>query len=291
MNEITTLKEGFLKHLAQNKKSKKTIENYTRYLDRFLKVTQVEHVRAISPESVNMFRVWLKEQNVFSVETQRNETLSVKTQNYHLVALRVFLAYLKKCGHNTLLPKEVTLEQSLNIPLSVANEGDFWSMYQTITGVDGKSYRDRAILLLLGTTGVKVGELCALNRSAFQRTKLSVMGKVQRTVDLLPECVEALESYLLGRKDTDDALFVNNGKRSSSFRLTPRSVQRIVKQCAERASVEVRVTPQSFRNMYVAGLLSGETDATVLKEKVGYQHESTMEKYIGGIEECVGSTE
>ena len=160
-----------------------------------------------------------------------NETYSTKTQNYHLVALRAFLSYLKLCGYNILLPSEVPLEIATTTKLNVTSENNFWKMYESIDGADGKILRDRAIVLMLGTTGVKVGELCMLNKNDLNNDEVFVQGKVNRSVLLSAGCVQVIDEYLNARRDSDEALFVNNGKRvskNSSLRLTPRSVQRVV---------------------------------------------------------------
>jgi len=283
MNEVLSLKEGFLEHLKRNNKSEKTLENYSRYLDRFLRVTKVKKVHDISPLTVKRFRSWLHKHDEVGKETK---IYSAKTINYHLVAVRALLVYARACGHNTLLPKEVLLEHVPFTSISATKEEDFWNIYKCVDGKDGKSYRDKAILLLLATTGLKVSELCALDRSSLENEEVHVPGKVPRIISLVPECNVVLTTYLSARRDSDNALFVNNGKRSQysgDLRLTTRSVQRIVKQYSEKAGVNGTVTPQSLRNMFVASLMQKETGSTSLREKIGYMHESTAQKLISDV--------
>ncbi|KKS30032.1 MAG: Tyrosine recombinase XerC [Parcubacteria group bacterium GW2011_GWA2_43_11] len=270
--KLIYLKEKFLHSLeTEQGKSKKTVENYTRYIDRFLSDTHVIRPDDITLSVVEAYRVML------STSQNGRNVLKSNTQNYHLTALRRFLVYLEREHISTLAPKEIKLTP---VPISIAPNmtGDeVEGLLQAPQGKDIKSLRDCAILHLLFSTGVRVSELCALNANIDMASDtLLVQGKgaKQRSVQLSTEAKDALHAFLHARSDTSEALFVNNGKRVScagETRLSVRSVQRIVKQYATQAGIKMTVTPHTLRHARAHDLLAQGADSTSVQTILGHE--------------------
>lgn len=280
--ELESLKVRFLAYIATEQgKSKKTVENYTRYLNRFLAST-----RATQPKDITLSVVEEYRRDLATPHGSRT-ALKYNTQNYHLTALRRFLTYLRKQHVSSLEPEKVKLTPVHTSPVQGLSLSETHSLLQASQGRDNKSLRDRAILLLLSSTGVRVSELCALNVSSFSGDELVVQGTGARVRSILlsPDTKEALHAYLEARSDTSDALFVNNGKRVSSdgdLRLCARQVQRIVKQCATQVGLECEVTPQILRGAYAQNMLKNGSDVECVQELLGHQHIASTKSYVSG---------
>ncbi|HCC04689.1 TPA: hypothetical protein DEP58_00085 [Patescibacteria group bacterium] len=270
--ELESLKDAYLSSIATEQgKSKKTVENYTRYLDRFFSNTQVIHPKDITIPIVEKYRTGLT-------------VLKTNTQNYHLTALRRLLDYLKKHQVSSLEPEMIKLTPSTTFSVQSMSPHDVRSLLQASQGKDVKSLRDRAILLLFFRTGMRVSELCALDVDSFSDNRLVKYGTgVRARSVLLPtEARDALCAYLDVRSDPHKALFVNNGKRFSSegdTRLSVRQVERIIKQCALQVGIVSVVTPQRLRSLYAQDLLKNGADVGSVQELLGHQHVASTKVY------------
>jgi len=255
LTEIEKNKASFLKYLEfECGRSEKTLENYNRYLKRFLYFSKVKKVKDIDETIIDKYKTWLNAQVTHvgkSVITSR--PFKNITKNYHLTALREFLKYMKHGNVTVLDYKYITLSQIETAPTETLTKEELASLLDLPNSTDCKSVRDKAILLLLLSSGLRVSELCSLNTDIdLSDDTFFVVEKkgIVCEVPLSQQSKKALQDYLWLRKDTEEALFVNNGKRLSSsrgIRLTPRSVQRIVREYAIRAGIEKKVTPQSLR--------------------------------------------
>ncbi|NUQ56902.1 MAG: tyrosine-type recombinase/integrase [Candidatus Paceibacter sp.] len=332
-HNLKELHREFLEYLEVEKgRSLKTVENYDRYLSKFLGFAKVSSPSQIDDETVRKYRLFLNRE-----EKNSGGNLNKKTQNYYLIALRVFLKYLAKRNIASLPPERIELAKTpqrdldlitaeelqrlLDAPLMVAGggksaslrtvitgnspEASFSSASQKSNGNNPRNLRDKAILELLFSTGLRVSELCALNRDSFSEAKngeISIRGKGGkiRVVFISETAKQALKNYLDKRTDTEEALFVSAGTGKVGFRriprydrsqgnqfpssgnvsrLTPRSVERMIKQRATEAGISKKVTPHVIRHCFATDLLSNGADIRAVQTMLGHSNISTTQIY------------
>jgi site-specific recombinase XerD len=282
---LQTLKRQFFEHLEIEKgRSLKTIENYERYLDRFLEFAKVSEPKDISDETVREFRLWLNRQPSGLKTGGRVETLKKKTQNYYLIALRSFLKYLRKRGIDSLSPERIDLAKVAERDLDLISGSDLERLLAAPDTSDIKGLRDRAILELFFSTGLRLSELVSLSRDLdLNKDEFSVRGKGEkvRVVFLSDTAKMALRAYLSARKDMDDALFVQTGKtpRGGDLRLTPRSIERMVRHYAAQAGISKKVTPHVIRHSFATDLLSNGADIRSVQMMLGHSNIATTQIY------------
>lgn len=288
--KIADAKKQFLEYLEiERGRSLKTVENYDRYLIRFFGFAKIKNTSDITDDNVRSFRLYLNRQKGAKKEGQEKSTLKKNTQNYHLIAIRVFLKYLMKNGINALSPDRVELAKISERGLDLISINELQRMFEV---AKKKSKRDSAILQLLFSTGLRVSELCSLNNDIdFQLDELSVRGKGEkiRIVFLSEEAREAIRDYLKDRKDMDEALFVQGGnvrmkqgdkkKENVSLRLSPRSVERMVKQIAIEAGISKKVTPHVIRHSFATDLLRNGADLRSVQMLLGHANIATTQVY------------
>src|SRR3989338_7465299 len=234
-NELEGLKRQFLEYTEIEKgRALKTIENYDHYLTVFLKHTEVKNPKDINDETVRVFRMWLNRQSTGN-NRQTGETLSKKTQNYYLIALRAFLKYLARQVITSLPAERIELAKVGERSLDLISPAELSRLLEAPRGDGVKELRDKAILELLFSTGLRVSELCSLNNDIdLSLGEFSIRGKGSkvRVVFVSDEAKLAISKYLKARKDMSDALFVQIAKEIKAKRsatLPRRSVERIVK--------------------------------------------------------------
>ncbi len=286
MAKLSELKREFLQYLEiERGRSIKTVENYDRYMDRFLVYAKTEDPKKVTETMVREYRLWLNRQPGTKVGREV-QPLKRKTQNYYLIALRAFLKYLRKRGIESLSPEKIELakvpERSLD--LISPNELDRLMKGPDTTTLQG--LRDQAILELLFSTGLRVSELCSLSTDDVDLTRdeFSVRGKGDkvRVVFLSDEAKKAISSYIKARKDMSDALFIQygkNAKNSEDLRLSPRAVQRLMKHYAVKAGITRKVTPHVIRHSFATDLLSNGADLRSVQALLGHAHIGTTQIY------------
>jgi site-specific recombinase XerD len=292
MEKIQDLKRQFLEHTEiERGRSLKTVENYERYLSRFFAQAKIEKPDDITDERLRNYRLWLNRQ----AGTAGN-SLKRNTQNYHLIALRAFLKYLAFRGINSLSPERIELAKTPQRDLDLISGHELERLLQAPSGSDEKSLRDRAILELLFSTGLRVSELCNLNQDDVDLTRdeFSVRGKGDkvRMVFLSPTAKMALKTYLAKRKDMSEHLFVSFRAPNSlskkdkkrelkniETRLTPRSVERLVKQYAIKAGISKKVTPHIIRHSFATDLLQNGADLRSVQALLGHSSITTTQVY------------
>jgi site-specific recombinase XerD len=279
-NDLKNLKVEFLEYLEIEKgRSIKTVENYDRYLSRFLLFSKVSSPARIEESVVREFRLHLNRQEGVS------GTMKHKTQNYYLIAIRAFLKFLRKRNIDSLNPERIELAKVGARDLDLISPDELGRLLQGPKGASLRSLRDRAILELLFSTGLRVSELCRLNRDIdLSRDEFSVRGKGEkiRVVFLSPAAKKAIKDYLDKRGDVDEALFVQMGKASKSakdLRLTPRSVERMVKQYAIKAGITRKVTPHVIRHSFATDLLENGADLRSVQALLGHSNITTTQVY------------
>ena len=297
-SELEQLKREFLEHVEIEKgNSLKTVNNYDHYISRFLDFAKIDNPNDITDEKIRDFRLFLNRQPGVKVRGQSASTLKKNTQNYYLIALRTFLKYLMKRKVTSLSPDRIDLakikERSLDlISVDELNRLLKSPIAENLSGKKDdilKIQRDKAILELFFSTGLRLSELCSLNRDLdLSKDEFSIRGKGEkvRVVFLSDSAKDAIRDYLKGRKDLDEPLFIqysrNIGKGNKSGysgRLTPRSIERIVKYYAIKAGISKKVTPHVIRHSFATDLLSNGADIRSVQMMLGHANIATTQIY------------
>lgn len=285
-NELQLLVREFLEHLEIEKgRSIKTIQNYDHYLMRFLDFSKLTSPKQLNENVIREYRLWLNRQDAGKKPGGVKETLKRKTQNYYLIALRAFLKYLRKRGIESASPERIELAKVGDRSLDLISIDELTRLLKAPQGSAVKALRDRAILELLFSTGLRVSELCSLDRDLdLSRDELSVRGKGEkiRVVFISDNARAILKQYLDKRDDVDDALFVQLGKASKTatyLRLTPRSVERIIKAYAIKAGITKKVTPHVIRHSFATDLLQNGADLRSVQALLGHANIATTQIY------------
>jgi site-specific recombinase XerD len=286
-DDLASLKTQFLEYLEIEKgRSIKTVENYDRYLSRYLAHSKITSPVKITEQSIREFRLFLNRQGGTS------GTMKHKTQNYYMISLRAFLKFLRKRDIESLNPERIELAKVGQRDLDLISADELERLMKApysakaTKGTAGLSMlRDIAMMELLFSTGLRVSELCNLNRDLdLSRDEFSVRGKGEkiRVVFLSSAAKKAIKEYLDKRADVDDALFIQFGKASKNakdLRLSPRSVERLVKRYAIKAGITRKVTPHVIRHSFATDLLENGADLRSVQALLGHQNIATTQVY------------
>ena len=292
--DISDLINDFLESLEIEKgRSTKTTENYGLYLARFLDLITQDFPEGatikpsdLTPEILRKFRLRL---NRFD-DNQNHERLSALTQSYHLIALRGFLKYLAKRGIHSLDPSLVDLPRAAKKQVTFLHFDEVERLLSEIPIDTETGLRDRAIIELLFSGGLRVSELCNLNRDSINlaRREFNVRGKGKkdRPIFIDQTTADHLEEYLSARHDTLPALFLNNSSNqntpdtSGDFRrLSPRSIERIIQKYARLAGITKHVTPHTLRHSFATDLLMNGADLRSVQSLLGHANIATTQIY------------
>ncbi|MBP9770330.1 MAG: tyrosine-type recombinase/integrase [Candidatus Pacebacteria bacterium] len=286
MNDLAKLKREFLESIEIEKgNSLKTVENYDRYLSRFFEFSKAKNPSDINDDNIREYRLHLNRSAGVKVRGQASATMKKNTQNYHLIALRVFLKYLMKRGVKSLSPDKIELAKIRERHIDLISIDELDRLMKAPDLTKEKGLRDKAILELFFSTGLRLSELCSLNRDLdLSKEEFSIRGKGEkvRVVFLSGSAKEAIKNYLSKRKDMDEAMFVDLSRRSgkgSRGRLTPRSIERAVKFYAIKAGISKRVTPHVLRHSFATDLLQNGADIRSVQMMLGHANISTTQIY------------
>lgn len=283
---IRKLKTEFLEHLEIEKnRSQLTIRNYDHYLEYFFKWSKAKSPADINADIVRKFRLFLNRRK----ESGEKELKKV-TQDYYVIAIRGFLKYLAKRDIKTLPSDKVELGKSKDREVEFLEPFEVEKLLLQARGPKLEKFRDSAILSLLFSTGLRVSELTGLNRDSINLDtgEFSVRGKGGkiRLVFVSDDAKKALMEYLQKRKDIDPALFVrirenknSRGEKDDDLRLTPRSVQRIVRKYAIGAGIVKKVTPHTLRHSFATDLLFNGADIRSVQTMLGHSSITTTQVY------------
>jgi len=313
----------FLEYLEVEKNaSQKTIENYDHYLKRFIDFLKEKKANTVTDILMKEYRLYLNRlpSNV-NKNSKKNypDTLDKKTQNYHLIALRAFLKYARKHGNDIFDPEKIELAKTHQKELDLISDKDlenllnapekFYEMKMDENKDESKnteetkrklfltSLRDKAILETFFSTGLRVSELCSLDRDQdISSGEISIMGKGGkiRVVFISDNSKSAIKKYLKERVDIDDAMFIDlsyagaarlknikNDKKNkgSSMRLTSRSVERIIQKYAEFVGISKKCTPHVLRHSFATDLLKNGADLRTVQMMLGHASIATTQIY------------
>ncbi|MCC7160245.1 tyrosine-type recombinase/integrase [Candidatus Nomurabacteria bacterium] len=290
MSSLKQLKTQFLEYIEIEKgRSLKTVENYDRYLTRFLGYIKNDDPEKITDTVVREFRLWLNRQPLQNLG-KPDQTLGKKTQNYYLIAIRAFLKYLARQEIRTLPAERIELAKVQERSLDLITNEELKKLMSIPNSNDLKDLRDRAILELLFSTGLRVSELCSLTRDIdLNSDELSIRGKggKVRVVFISDSAKKFLRQYLSQRKDMDDALFIKIGKNSpktmaakgKNLGVTKRTIERVIKQLATKAGISKKVTPHVMRHMFATDLLGNGADLRSVQAILGHSNIGTTQIY------------
>lgn len=285
MASLKDLKTKFLEYVEIEKgRAVKTVENYDHYLTRFLSFIKTDNPESITDNNVREFRLWLNRQSTGN-NRATGKTLSRKTQNYYLIAIRAFLKYLARQEIKSLPAERIELAKVNERELDLITPAELSRLLNSPKGDTLKDARDRAILELLFSTGLRVSELCSLTSDIdLNSSELSIRGKggKVRVVFISDEAREAIKKYLSMRKDMSDALFIqieNSTSKKIPTALTRRSIERIVKAHAIASGISKKVTPHVLRHMFATDLLGNGADIRSVQMMLGHANISTTQIY------------
>ena len=288
-------KAQFLEYLEiERGRTRNTIENYSRYLDRFLNWSKVKSPSKINEGVVRNFRIYLNR-----YEDENGKPLKKITQNYYIIALRSFLKYLAKQDIETLPAEKIEVGKVSKKEVEFLEAEEVERIIQAADGEDFKTLRDRSILELLFSSGLRVSELIGLNRDRLdlKKQEFAVRGKGDkiRVVFVSDDAKQSLEKYLNKRTDIDEAVFVRDSKalekfenvkdktkkeeEAKSLRLTSRSIQRIVKYYATKAGIIKDVHPHTLRHSFATDLLMNGADIRSVQAMLGHSSITTTQIY------------
>lgn len=259
-------------------RSQKTIENYQYYLKRFFDEEKILSPSNITEDKIRAFRLFLN-------RAQAGKGVSLRTRNYHLIALRMFLKYLAKRNVISLSAEKVELARVPDRDIDIPAADDLTRLLSTPNRDTLQGIRDRALLELLFSTGLRVGELVKLNRDSvdLKRDEFSVRGKGGkiRLVFLSQDAKDALSQYNKKRPDVNEALFVGIQKKvgGRTGRLTTRQIERLVKRYAIKAGIANKVTPHTLRHLFATDLLTNGADIRSVQALLGHSSITTTQIY------------
>lgn len=291
-NDIHDLVDQFLEYLEVEKNaSPLTIRNYKHYLNRLLSFGASQSPTLSNPASINS--EFIRQYRLFLSRYADKDGISLKriTQNYHMIALRAFLRYLIKRDVATLAPEKIDLPKAESRSLKFLEREQIERLLNMPDISNDAGLRDKSILEVLFSTGLRVSELARLDRDTinFERNEFGVIGKGgrARVVFLSDKASLWLQKYLIKREDKYKPLFIRYaGKKydavttsGEDLRLTVRSIQRIVEKYVKKARLPIKITPHGLRHSFATDLLSGGADIRAIQEMLGHKNISTTQIY------------
>jgi len=268
----------------EKNKSFKTIENYQRYLGKFIDFLGDVEIEKIELDDVRKFRHYLN---------HLPKNLSVNTINYHLIAIRAFFKYLALRDFQVLVADKIELPKTIRPKVEFLNIDEIERLREVLKGDTISDLRNMAILELFFASGLRISELVSLNKSDidFKTKEFVIRGKggKLRPAFLTPEACEILQIYLNRRKDNFKPLFISFRFKPSfvgakieldKFRLSTYRVQEIIRTASKKAGIIKKVTPHTLRHSFATKLLNNGADIRSVQEMLGHSSVSTTQVYL-----------
>ncbi|MCR4325663.1 MAG: tyrosine-type recombinase/integrase [Patescibacteria group bacterium] len=273
--------------------SNNTQKNYAQYLKLFLGWLQKTKNDSLLPRDLTAKHIW--DYRLYLAREYRTPSggyLGKKSQNYYLIALRALLAYFAERDIESIPSSKVKLaKQKDETSISFLDIHDIEEMLKIPDTKTRAGLRDRAIMELFFSSGMRISELVALNadqvsflrdKSTTRTYELSIIGKGKRarTIFISPRAAEWLRAYLSARRDVHKPLFINlRSKSAENTRLSPRSIQLMISRCAVLAGLSKKVTPHTLRHTYATDLLTHGADLRSVQELLGHKNVATTQIY------------
>lgn len=282
--------DNFLQNLELERgRSLKTVESYGHYLSRFAEWLDGQGINLISDlteDHILKFRQYLNR-----LPQKDGTSLSKNTQNYHIIAIRAWLKFLNRYGQSTISPEKIDLAKTGDRQIQFLESDELERLLAQPNPNHEQGLRDLAILYTLFSTGLRVSELASLNRDQInlERGEFAVMGKgrKERIVFLSQDATLWIDKYLKSRFDDDPAVFIRfkdsandaDITETKSLRLTPRSIERIVKAYAKKAGIVKKVTPHTLRHSFATDLLINGANIRDVQSMLGHASLNTTQIY------------
>ena len=291
--KINNLISDFLEYLKKQGRSDLTVRNYELYLKRFLKFAKNISPNEINEEMIEEYKEWLRNLREESRLIRIKKNFKKNTINYHLIALRSFLKYLDEKKINSLKPENIELAQMPKVKKNSLSKTETEKLLNAPLKLEADriiQFRDKAILEVLFSTGIRVGEMAKLKRKDALHGIIKIKnkkGKV-RQVELTNQAKHYLKKYLHIRTDKVLALFVGHDRAARARKikklipqsnLTARSIQRIVRKYALSAGITNNITPQVLRNTATITLLAKGEDERATQTMMGHASVMTTREY------------
>lgn len=285
MHYLSDMVSDYIEHLeVEGGRSVRTAENYRLYLERLIEFSDDIAVENITSEIIRKYRLWLNR-----YESDAGETLSIITQNYHLVALRGFLRYLSNRDINSLSPEKIILPKVSRKQVTFLHYDEVTRLIEQIDCSAEIGLRDRAIIELLFSSGLRVSELVNLNRDHINTTRREFMvrgkGQKDRPVFISKSAAQHTEEYLDTRLDNLPPLFLSYSRNNISSmtgdyrRLSARSIQRMLSKYARLAGITKHVSPHTMRHSFATDLLMNGADIRSVQSMLGHSSIATTQVY------------
>ncbi len=282
----------FLEYIEIEKgRSLNTVRNYEHYLVTFVEMIGAKTPEDITESKVREFRMQLNRKMVgIGKRGVIPSPMKKRTQNYYLIAIRSFLKYLVRQGVKSLPPEQIELAKVPQRQIDLIGQNDLQNLLDSPKGNTLADLRDKAILELFFSTGLRVSELVSLDRDLdLSQDHFSIRGKGEkvRVVFLSDKAKGCIKDYLSKRTDVDEAMFISIGrggekslaKRSESLRITTRSIERIVKHYAIMSGITKKVTPHVLRHSFATDLLENGADIRSVQAMLGHASITTTQIY------------
>lgn len=290
MFDLPALVTEFLEYLeVERNLSSLTIRDYRHYLDFFVTWSRANspilEPKDITVELIRKYRVYLAHFN----SPNGNLPLKKVTQNYYVIAIRSFLKYLIRKDIAVLAPDKIELPKTESRSLKFLDRDQLERLLAQPNISKEHGMRDKSLMEMLFSTGLRVSELCKLNcdQINFERREFGVIGKGgrARVVFISDRACIWLEKYLTVRADNYKPLFIryrgnqNPTVNGEDMRLTPRSVQRMIDKYVRRARLPVKATPHVLRHSFATDLLMNGADLRSVQELLGHKNVATTQIY------------
>jgi len=290
--DLKTLERRFLEHLEIERNcSRLTVRNYEHYLSVLLeflienKKIEKPTVDDLTTDNIREFRLFLSRQ-----KGTNDREMKLVTQGYYVISLRSFLKWLVKNDMDVLQPEKLDVPKVKDHSLKFLTEEQMVRLLNQPLNSAKNGLRDRSILELLFSTGLRVSELVSLNREQInlKTREFGVIGKGgrSRVVFITKHAAEWIDKYIKSRMDHYKPLFIRDlrpkeeiGLLDEETRLTARSVQRLVKKYVRQANLPVAATPHTLRHSMATDLLQRGADLRSVQELLGHKNIATTQIY------------
>lgn len=284
---LSELMNDFLESLeVESGRSLKTVENYRLYIERFAEFLEEDiEVEKITSEIVRKYRLWLNRYQNFD-----GKNLGRSTQAYHLIALRRFLTYLARRDIKSLEPSKIELPKVVKPQVSFLHYEEVSRLIEAIPLETESDFRDRAIIELLFSSGLRVSELVNLNRDHINTSRREFMvrgkGSKDRPIFISKSAADHIDNYLEKRSDSLVPLFISYSKRHKKpstdgnyRRITARTVQRLIEKYSKLAGITKKVSPHTMRHSFATDLLINGADLRSVQGMLGHANIATTQIY------------
>lgn len=265
---MSILIKQFISYL-ERLKSPHTVTNYSLYLSRFLKYIGDKPIADITVSDVGAYHQYLNSTN-----------LCKATISFHIAAIRSLAIFCKKYEIRFLKPSSIEIPKYVSKRVECMSQEEAHSVMDAMPTKTEPELRDKALLELLYSTGMRIGEVYRLNiiNVDLKNREFTILGKgnIYRPVFLSERAAFWIKKYINTRADSNPALFISYKKGIN--RLSIVSMQRIVRLAA--GSLHRKITPHTFRHTFATNLLINGADIMAVKDMLGHKFLSTTQMYL-----------